>query len=437
MVFRPRRLILTAGHFACSKEFMTLRRNRKILLSGVLVVGVLLLILIVSRVRAGGPPHTNNGRDVIPAAVAVAHRTSIGNSFAVAGEFVPYQEIEMHAKVTGYVRKINVDIGDRVKTGQVLAVLEVPELMAQLEGAAAGVRHSQQEVMRAQNELARDEAQFAALHANSVRLDLANQARPGLIAQQELDDAHAKDRASAAQVESAKAALSAARQQLEVAQASNSQMAAMSDYTRIVAPFDGVITWRYADTGALVQAGTTASNSQPVVKLAQVNVLRLRIPVPESLAATVRVGQPADIAVQATGEHFTGKVTRYTDALDRTTRTMQVEIDVPNDSYKLQPGMYANVALETQNRADALTIPIQAVQHKDGKSTVLVVDQQNRVQPREIQTGIEDPSRVEVISGLGEGDRVIVGNFGAFQAGQMVEPKVSKFGSAAVEGGTE
>ena len=416
---------------------MTMRRHRKLLLSVGLAVSVLLLILIVSRVRAGGPPHTNNGRDVVLAAVAVAHRTTISNTFAVAGEFVPYQEIEMHAKVTGYVRKIKVDIGDRVKTGQVLAVLEVPELMAQLRGAEAGVRHSQQEVMRAQNELTRDEAQFTALHANAVRLDQANQARPGLIAQQELDDAQAKDRASAAQVESAKAALSAARQQLEVAQASNSQMAAMSDYTRIVAPFDGVITWRYADTGALVQAGTTASNSQPVVKLAQVNVLRLRIPVPESLAATVRIGLPADVTVPATGEHFTGKVTRFTDALDRSTRTMQVEIDVPNDKYRLQPGMYANVALQTQNRADALTIPIQAVQHKDGKATVLLVDRQNRVQPREIQTGIEDPNRVEVTSGLSEGDRVIVGNFGAFQAGQVVEPKVTTFDSSQGSGGVD
>jgi RND family efflux transporter MFP subunit len=319
----------------------------------------------------------------------------------------------------------------------VLAVLEVPELMAQLQGAAAGVRHSQQEVMRAQNELTRDEAQYAALHANAARLDQANQTRPGLIAQQELDDAQAKDRASAAQVESAKAALSAARQQLEIAQASDTQMTAMSDYTRIVAPFDGVITWRYADTGSLVQAGTTASNSQPVVKLAQVNVLRLRIPVPESMAATVRVGQPADVAVHATGEHFTGKVTRFTDALDRSTRTMQVEIDVPNETYKLQPGMYADVALQTQNRADALTIPIQAVQHNDGKSIVLVVDSQNRVQPRQIQTGLEDPSRVEVMSGLSEGDRVIVGNFGAFQPGQVVEPKVTKFNSGPGEGGAE
>ncbi len=209
----------------------------------------------------------------------------------------------------------------------------------------------------------------------------------------------------------------------------------MSDYTRIVAPFDGVVTWRYADTGALVQAGTSNSNSAPVVKLAQVNVLRLRIPVPESLAGSVRIGQPADVTVQATGEHFTGKVARFTDSLDRTTRSMQVEIDVPNETYKLQPGMYANVALQTQNHSDVLTLPMQAVQHHDGKAMVLIVDQQNRVQSREIQTGLEDPDRIEVLSGLKEGERVIVGNFGAFQAGQVVEPKVTTFDSSAVNGG--
>ncbi|HVN21175.1 MAG TPA: efflux RND transporter periplasmic adaptor subunit [Dongiaceae bacterium] len=400
-----------------------------------LVCATTLCVLSLAAMAGCGRSDPSRQSSATPAAVAVAQRSSIGNTFAVAGEFVPYQEIEMHAKVSGYVRKIYVDIGDRVKTGQVLAVLEVPELIAQLQGAGAGVRHSQQEVQRMQNEVTRDEAQYAALHANAQRLEEADRTRPGLIAQQELDDAQAKDRAAAAQVESAKSALSAARQQLEMSQASNTQMAAMSDYTRIVAPFDGVVTWRYADTGSLVQAGTSNSNSAPVVKLAQVNVLRLRIPVPESMAATVRVGQTADVAVQATGEHFTGKVTRFTDALDRSTRTMQVEIDVPNESYKLQPGMYANVALQTQSRPDALTIPVQAVQHHDGKAIVLVVDAQNHVQPREIQTGLEDPGRVEVVSGLSEGDRVIVGNFGAFQAGQTVEPKVTKFGSGMKPGG--
>jgi len=416
---------------------MEVRRNHKLLVSGVALLCLVAAFVVVQRVRAGAPTHTHNGRDVIPAAFAVVKRTPIGNTFSVAGEFDPYQEIEVHAKVAGYIRKINVDIGDRVKAGEVLAVLEVPELMAQLQGAGAGVRHSQQEVIRAKNEVARGEAQHASLHANYLRLKQAAQARPGLIAEQELDDAQSKDQASEAQVDSAKSALAAAQQQLEMSQANNSQVSAMSDYTRIIAPFDGVVTWRYADTGSLVQAGTSNNNSAPVVKLAQVNILRLRIPVPESLAASVRIGQPADVVVHATNKHFTGTVTRYTDSLDRSTRTMQVEIDVPNEKYKLQAGMYADVKLQVQNHPGALTVPIQAVQHENEKSQVLVLDERNRVQPRQIETGLEDPQHVEVLSGLREGDRVIVGNFGSFQAGQVVEPKLAKLSDSSAAGGSE
>jgi RND family efflux transporter MFP subunit len=414
---------------------MNLRRNHKLLALGGAVLCLLIGFLIVSRVRAGAPSRTRNEGDGVPAAVAIAKRTSIGNSYSVAGEFIPYQEIEVHAKVAGYIRKINVDIGDRVKTGQVLAVLEVPELVAELQGTQAGVRHSQQEIERAQNEVARDQAQYTALHANAVRLAEASKARPGLVAQQELDDAEAKDRAADAQVESAKSALSAARQQLEVSQANNRQISAMSDYTRITAPFDGVVTWRYADTGALVQSGTSNSTSAPVVKLAQVNVLRLRIPVPESLAASVRVGQPADVVVQATKEHFTGTVTRFTDSLDRTTRTMQVEIDVPNETYKLQPGMYANVSLQVQKQANALTVPINAIQRGHDTTTVLALDSQNRVRPREVRTGAEDGNNVAILSGLSEGDRVIIGNLASYQPGQLVRPKETA--QLTVSGDTE
>lgn len=365
-----------------------------------------------------------------PAAVVQVRRAPLSNTLSVAGEFLPYQEVELHAKVAGYIRKIGVDIGDRVHKGQVLAVLEIPELVAQLQGAAAGVRQSQEQITRAQNEVSRTDADHAALHAAATRLRQASEARPGLIAEQELDDATAKDRSSGAQVESAKSALAAARQQLEVAQAEQQHFAALSEYSQITAPFDGVVTWRYADTGALIQAGTSNASSMPVVKLSQVNVLRLRIPVPESLAASVHIGEPADIRVQATDEHFSGKVIRSTDSLDRSTRTMQVEVDVPNADYKLTPGMYADVTLRVQNDPDALTLPLQAIirgedKRGENKTRVLLVDSQNHVEEREIRTGIEGPDRIQVLSGLNEGDRVIAGNLGAYRPGQHVDPKMS------------
>jgi RND family efflux transporter MFP subunit len=363
--------------------------------------------------------------DAPRAAVVQVRRAPLSNTLSIAGEFLPYQEVELHAKVAGYIRNINVDIGDRVRKGQVLAVLEIPELTAQLQAASAGVRQSQEEISRAENDVKRAEADHAALHAAATRLRQASEERPGLIAEQELDDATSKDRSTGAQVEAAKSALSASRQQLEVSHANQQHYAALSEYSRITAPFDGVITARYADTGSLIQAGTSNVSSAPVVKLSQVSMLRLRIPVPESLAASVHDGEPADIRVKATNEHFSGKIIRSTDSLDRSTRTMQVEIDVPNQDYKLTPGMYADVSLQIQNDPNALTLPLQAISRSADKTTVLRVTSQNDVEECEIRTGIEGSDRIQILSGLNEGDRVIVGNLNKYRPGQHVSPKIS------------
>jgi RND family efflux transporter MFP subunit len=371
----------------------------------------------------------------VAATVTVA-RAPISNTLSIAGEFLPWQEVDLHGKVAGYIKKINVDIGDHVRQGQTLAVLEVPELNAEVAGAAAGVLHSRDEIQRAKNEVTRAEAAHASLHAAYERLKQAAEARPGLIAQQELDDALASDRTSDAQVDAAQSSLSAALQQLQVSMASHQQVAAMQGYSRIVAPFDGIVTARYADTGALIQAGTSNSSSMPVVKVAQVDVLRLRVPVPESVAATVRIGDTAQVRVQATGEKFSGKVARFTDSLDRSTRTMQVEIDVPNKDYRLSPGMFADVTLQTQNRPNALVVPVTAIQRSDaGAASVLVVDSSDHVELHRVQTGIEDPSRVEVLSGVNQGDQVIVGNLDVYQAGEVVRPKPSQMASNASANG--
>ncbi len=418
---------------------MQIRLKRVLLVVAGSLACVAIGALVFHHVQADVPSHDADGANAAPrAAIALVKREAVSNTLSIAGEFLPYQEVELHAKVSGYIRKINVDIGDRVKTGQVLAVLEVPELNAQVVGANAGVRHSKEEIQRAKNEVARAKASHDALHSEAMRLEQVAKERPELIAQQEIDDAEAKDLASEAQVDVAKSALAATQEQLEVSKATHTQVTAMQDYSRIVAPFDGVVTWRYADTGALIQAGTSNANSAPVVKLAQVSLLRLRIPVPESMADGVRIGTPADIRVQATGLRFSEKVARFTDSFDRSTRTMQVEFDVPNTDYKLTPGMYADVVLEIRKRADAITVPVQAITYNNDRKMVLLVDAQNRVQVREIKTGIEDPNRIEVLAGLEPGDRVIVGNLGAYQPGQRVDPRPSRMADAKVdEGGSE
>lgn len=377
--------------------------------------------------------HNAAATNVPVAPVVTVTRGQLVNKLQVAGEFVPYQEVELHAKVAGYIRKINVDIGDHVKAGQVLATLDVPELVAQVQGATAGVRQTQEQITRAKSEVARAQANYDALHAAAQRLQQAAKAQPGLIAEQELDDAMAKDRSAAAQVDAAKSALAATQQQLGVSQADQQHYASLADYSRITAPFSGVITWRYADTGALIQAGTSNAGSMPVVKLAEVDKLRLRLPVPESLAPFVHDGDSAEINVQSLQKTFTGKVTRDTASLDPSTRTMQVEIDVPNPKGELQPGMYAQVMLNIQRTGDVLVVPIQAVDTSGTQPFVLLVNGSDRVEKRAVQVGISTANRIEVLSGLKPGDKVISTGLSAYQPDELVKPKPETMSFDAAE----
>lgn len=378
---------------------------------------------------AAGCHHDPAVKDVQQAPVApvtTVQRARLENTFQVAGEFIPFQEVELHAKVAGYIRHISVDIGDRVKAGQVLATLDVPELMAQVQGADAGVRQSQEQISRAKSDVLRAQANYEAAHSSAERLRQASQARPGLIAQQEIDDALAKDRAASAQVDAAKAALSGTQQQLGVSQADRQHYSSLADYSRIVAPFTGIVTSRYADTGTLIQAGTSNAGSAPVVKLAEVDMLRLRLPVPESLAPYVRDGDPASVRVDAIGQTFQGKVTRSAGALDPSTRTMQVEIDVPNKDGRLAPGMYAQVTLNVAHSGESLTAPVQAVDQSTAQPFVLLVNSANKIEKRNVHVGLSTANRVELLSGVKEGDKIVAVNLSTYQPGEVVTPKQSE-----------
>lgn len=360
-----------------------------------------------------------------PAAVARVERRTIANTLKISGEFKPFQDVDVHAKVAGYIKAIYVDVGTHVQQGQTLAILEVPELAAQLAGADAGGRRANEEIGRAQGDLERAKSSHAAAHLAFKRLSDAAKTREGLVAQQELDDAQAKDLEAEAQVASAKAALAAAQQELEVAQANQKQVSALSDYTRITAPFAGVVTNRYADTGALVAAGTSSSTqATPVVRLAQVSTLRLVLPVPESVAAQIHLKDPVKVHVQALSEDIEGRVSRFADSLDLQTRTMETEIDCENRDGRLMPGMYTESEISLHQKPNTLTLPLEAVVRNGDDATVLAVNSQNMLDERHVKLGLEDNSRVEVLSGLSEGDRVVIGNRSQFHAGQKVQPKL-------------
>jgi RND family efflux transporter MFP subunit len=351
-------------------------------------------------------------------------RGPIQNTLTIAGEFKPFQDVDVHAKVAGYIKKIYVDVGDHVKQGQTLAVLEVPELAAQLTGAGAQVRRSKEEIRREQGDVQRAESAHAAAHSMYARLKQASEQQKGLVAQQEVDDAQAKDLETEAQVSSAQAALSAAQQQLEMADANQKQYGALSDYTRIVAPFTGVVTMRYADTGSLVAAGTSSSTQAiPIVRIAEVSKLRLVLPIPESIAAQIHLGDPVKVRVQALNRAITGKVSRFADSLDLQTRTMQTEIDFDNRDGRLIPGMFTETQLVLAEKPNALSVPQEAVTQNVNDTTVLMVTAQNTIEERKVALGIQGKSRVEIVSGLNEMDRVVIGNRSQYRNGQKVQPK--------------
>jgi len=412
-------------------------RKTKIIGGCAVILAVIAVWFWASRSKAEGDPAASAAAgDRGPIApVAAVKRGNIGDTLTIAGAFKPFQEVDVHAKVSGYVRTMNVDVGDHVKEGQILAVLEVPELAAELSGAEAAVRRSQDEIRRAQSEIGRAQSTYSAANSAYTRLKEASDTRPGLVAQQELDDSQAKAQETQAQVESAKAAFSSAQQQLEMAEASRKQYSALSSYMRITAPFAGVITNRYADTGALVAAGTSSSTQAlPVVRLAQYSVLRLVLPIPESVAAQIHIGQTMEVHVQAQNQDFEGKVSRFADALNEQTRTMETEIDFENRNNRLIPGMYAQALLPVDQHLDVLTVPLEAVQRNGDSAKALVVNRQNIIEERPVKLGGESNTRVVVLSGLAEGELVIVGDPAEFHPGQTVVPKAMDMSTSSVEG---
>ncbi len=398
-----------------------------------LILAVALAAVSCSRQAARGS--AVDAEKVVRVAVTRVVRTDLSQSLRIAAEFRPFQEIDVHAKVAGYVKHIYVDMGDRVKQGQVLAILEIPELEDELSQADAQVRQSEQEILRAQNELKRAQADYGVAHLEYTRLKGVIQTRPDLVAQQEVDDAQGRDNAAEAQVAASKAALAAAQEHLREAKANRERVQALFDYSRIVAPFDGVVTWRYADTGAMLAAGTSSEKQAlPLVKLSQNGLLRLDIPIPEAEVPAVRLGKQVDVEVEALKRTFQGRVARFADKVDPNTRTMMTEIEVPNPKLEIVPGMYAYVSFPTVERKQTLAVPVQAVSRDGNRATAYCVTPDNRIEVRPVTVGIETPSQIEILSGLAEGDRVVVGNKSRLRQGQVVAPQL--VGMPQIEGGS-
>ena len=377
----------------------------------------------------GGCSHSQTGVDAASSsvpivAVARVQRGSISHTLDVAAEFRPFQEVDLHAKEAGYVKKINVDVGSHVHTGELLAVLEIPELQDEIARANAEVLRSQDQITQAQADLRRAQAAYDDAHSAYTRLAGVVKARPDLVAQQDVDDAAGRDHVAEAQVDTAKAALSSAKQQLNVSLASLKKTQTLFSYAEIRAPFDGVITKRYADTGAMLAAGTSSEKqAMPLVRLSQNGLLRLTIPVPESAVSLIHIGSPATIQVPELNRQIPGKVIRFADALNDETRTMDTEIDVQNPKFELVPGMYANVSLVLEDQPNALTVPVESIVREGETATAFIVNSSNEIEERQVKLGLETANRVQILSGLRENEFVVIGGRSQLRAGEKVQPK--------------
>jgi RND family efflux transporter MFP subunit len=325
--------------------------------------------------------------------VAAVTRQDLSRELAVAAEFRPYQEVELHAKVSGYLQKINVDFGDRVKAGDLIATIEVPELKDEMDQAVASEQ--------------RAEADHAEAHLENTRLIGVNQSQPNLIAQQELDDTAIKDRATAATAAAA------------VADADKYRT--LEGYTRITAPFDGVVTERYVDPGALIQTGSPSE--LPIIRLSENQLLRLDFPVSVTYAGAVAIGDTVEVHLAGSPVARQAKIARFARRITMATRTMETEVEVPNPDLKLIPGMYATVVLKFDRHPGALALPIEAVS-ASGASTVYVVGADHRIEERPVKLGIQSPAAYEVVAGLQAGDLVVVGSRAGLQPGEAVTPRI-------------
>lgn len=317
-----------------------------------------------------------------PAAVKLVQpqKGDITRTITLPGVVAANQQVALYAKVGGYLKSITVDKGDRVKQGELIAEVEVPELLA---------------------DQAKYKAEVMVAELDYKRIMEAQKKAPDLVVLQSVD---------------------AARGKYEVTKANLERAETLLGYCKITAPFSGVITRRTVDPGAFIPAATSSSSAQTMslVTLSDFSVVRVQVAIPESESSLVRNGIPAAITAEGLpGVTIPGKVTRYTHSLDETTRTMLVEIDLPNGDGKLLPGMYASVKLGIETRTNVLLIPTAALMvEKSGSSVFMVSDSKAKKAP--VKTGFNDGTMVEITEGLKPEEQVILLGKQTLNPGQTV-----------------
>jgi len=333
--------------------------------------------------------------------VVRAARSSVKSDLILPGNIQPVTEAPILARTDGYIQRRLVDIGDRVKTGQLLAEIDAPELIDQVTQAKAAGKQAEAALDQASANVqqGRTDMELAKITARRSGELVAK----GAIARQDDDTTQAAYNSKLAALDALQKAVEVQQANVAAVQSNLARLTKLQDYRLVVAPFDGVITLRNVDVGALVNAGSTL-----LFRMAQMDTLRVYINVPQSYADSVRPGQPATLTVpNLPGRVFAGTVARTSEALDPTSRTLLVEVRVPNPDKALLPGMYAQVDLASARIDPPLVVPSDALIIRDNGAQLAVVRPDHTLHIVKIQPGRDYGDRVEVLSGLNEGDTIV------------------------------
>jgi multidrug efflux pump subunit AcrA (membrane-fusion protein) len=395
------------------------QRGIKVLM--VVVVAIAAGVIIAQRNMAAAPAQAKSTEADSRPRVEVVHprRVTVARRLQTNATLAAFEEADLFAKVTGYLSDVRVDIGDDVKAGQVLAVIDIPELEQQLAEDQAQLASKQSALETARRQVDHD-------RANRTLQDITLKRQEALfkdqwVPAQMVDQTRADAAVAKANVGVAKANRTLAAHQIDLAAATVEKTKALLAYSQIVAPFDGVVARRLVNRGDLVQA-PTGTLMTPLFTVQRIDTIRVFCDVPENDVPLVHIGDPAIVKPSGLeGKPFIGKVTRYSLRLDPETRNMRTEIDLPNPEERLYPGMYAQVSLEMNRRPDVLTVPAAAV-GSDGDGSFVNTIADNRITRLAVRTGLTDNGRIEVTAGLSEGTPVVAIVKGAPPPGTAVQP---------------
>ncbi|WP_245287605.1 MULTISPECIES: efflux RND transporter periplasmic adaptor subunit [Bradyrhizobium] len=391
-------------------------------------------VLAERHLAALSPPMNLTKADSLPPVeTTYPRRVTVAQRLQTNATLAAFEEAELFAKVSGYLSDVRVDIGDHVKAGQVLAVIDVPEMKQELAEAEAQLESNKSSLESARRQVDHANANLALQTALAKDREQLGEGR-NFISDRTLDQVHANADIARADLGVAEGNRDHAANEIDVATATVEKIKALLAYTQIVAPFDGVVSRRFVNRGDLVQAAATATRATPsagsLFTVQRIDTIRVFCDIPEDDVPHLHVGDPAIVKPAGfDGKPFIGRVTRFSLRLDPETRNMRTEIDLPNPGERLYPGTYAEVSLEMNQRPDALTVPAAAV-GSDGEGNFVYAINDNRITRIDVKIGITDEGRTEVTAGLSEETLVVASTKGVPPLRSAVRPQMARENSS-------